>query len=81
LWSRGRASTAKTNAYTCLRDHELPGPDAAEYGAFPSSELPYALNTPYVSKRLLSDADKKIGDQVSSYWANFAAPAIPMTRG
>jgi para-nitrobenzyl esterase len=81
LWARGRAKTAKTNAYTYFWDHTLPGPDAALYGAFHTSEVPYVLNTLYMSERPFTDADRKIADQVSSYWANFAATGDPNGKG
>jgi para-nitrobenzyl esterase len=81
LWARGRAKTSKTNAYTYFWDHALPGPDAALYGAFHSSEVPYALNTLYMSERPFADADRKIAEQVSSYWVNFAINGDPNGKG
>jgi len=81
LWARGRAKTAKTRAFTYFWDHTMPGPDAAQYGAFHTSEVPYVLNTLYMSERPFTDADRKIADQVSSYWANFAANGDPNGKG
>lgn len=81
LWARGRAKTAKTAAYTYFWDHALPGPDAAVYGAFHTSEVIYAFNALYMSERPFTDADHKIADQVSSYWANFAATGDPNGKG
>lgn len=81
LWSRERAKTAKTKVYEYLWDHALPGPDAARYGAFHTSELPYAMNTLYMSDRPFTDADRKTADTMSSYWANFAANGDPNGKG
>ncbi len=81
LWARNRAKTAKTNAYTYFWDHALPGPDAATYGAFHTSEVPFALNTLYMSERPFTEADHKIADQVSSYWVNFATTGDPNGKG
>lgn len=81
LWSRERAKTAKTKVYEYLWDHALPGPDAARYGAFHTSELPYAMNTLHMSDRPFTDADRKIADTMSSYWANFAATGDPNGKG
>jgi len=81
LWARNRAKTSKTNAYTYFWDHTLPGPDAAQYGAFHTSEVLYALNTLYMSERPFTDLDKKIADQVSSYWVNFATAGDPNGKG
>lgn len=81
LWARDRAKTAKSNAYTYFWDHALPGPDAALYGAFHTSEVLYALNTLYMSERPFTAADHAIADQVSGYWANFAATGDPNGKG
>jgi glyoxylase-like metal-dependent hydrolase (beta-lactamase superfamily II) len=81
LWAKERARTAKTRAFTYLWDHALPGPDAARYGAFHTSEVPYVLNTLYTSDRPFTEADHKIAAMMSSYWANFAATGDPNGEG
>jgi len=81
LWATNRAKTAKTKAYTYYWNHTLPGPDAATYGAFHTSEVPYALNTLYMSDRPFTAADQKIADMMSSYWMNFAATGDPNGKG
>ncbi len=81
LWARVRSKTAKTKVYEYLWDHALPGPDAAKYGAFHSSEIPYVMNTLGRSDRPFTDSDKKIGALMSSYWANFAATGNPNGAG
>ncbi len=81
LWARDRAKVAKSNAYTYFWDHALPGPDAALYGAFHTSEVLYALNTLYMSERPFTAEDHSIADQVSGYWANFAATGDPNGKG
>jgi para-nitrobenzyl esterase len=81
LWARQRAKTAKTRAFTYLWDHALPGPDAARFGAFHSSEVPYVLGTLYASDRPFTEADRRIADMMSSYWANFAAAGDPNGTG
>ncbi len=81
LWARERAKTSKTPAYTYLWDHTLPGPDADRYGAFHTSEVPYVLNTLYMSDRPLTDKDRAIADMMSAYWANFAAKGDPNGKG
>lgn len=81
LWSRERAKTAKTPAYLYLWDHTLPGPDAQKFGAFHTSEVPYALNTLSMSDRPFTAADHQIADTLSSYWANFAATGDPNGPG
>jgi carboxylesterase type B len=81
LWALERAKTAKTKAYTYYWNHVMPGPDSAQYGAFHTSEVPYALHTLYMSDRPFTDADRQVEEQMSSYWANFAASGDPNGKG
>lgn len=81
LWAKARARTAKTAVYEYLWDHAMPGPDAARFGAFHTSEVPYVMNTLYMSDRPFTGADWKIADMMSSYWANFAATGDPNGKG
>lgn len=81
LWARKRDATMKTPTYIYLWDHALPGPEAAKWGAFHTSEVPYAMNTLYTSDRPFVDADRKIAEMMSSYWANFVATGDPNGAG
>ena len=80
-WAAARGATSKTNAYIYYWDHTLPGPDAGQYGAFHTSEVPYVLNTLGKSDRAFTADDRKIADMMSSYWANFAANGDPNGKG
>jgi para-nitrobenzyl esterase len=77
LWAKERSKTAKTKVYEYLWDHAIPGPDAQRFGAFHTSEVPYVMNTLYMSDRPFTDADRRIAAMMSSYWANFAATGNP----
>jgi carboxylesterase type B len=81
LWAKQRSGTSKTKVFQYLFDHALPGPDSARYGAFHTGEVPYVLNTLYMSKRPLTAADRKVADLASAYWANFAANGDPNGKG
>lgn len=81
VWAMNRATTAKTKAFTYYFDHTMPGPDAALYKAFHTSEVPYALNTLYMSDRPFTDQDQKIANLMSSYWVNFAMTGDPNGKG
>jgi len=81
LWAKQRARTARTRAFTYLWDHTIPGPDAARYGAFHTSDVPYFMNTLYMSDRPFTEADHKIGDMMSSYVANFVKTGDPNGKG
>ena len=77
LWAKERARTARTRAFTYLWDHAIPGPDATRYGAFHTSEVPYYMNTLYMSDRPFTEADHRIADMMSSYVANFVKTGDP----
>ena len=81
LWAQQRAQTSKTKAFIYFWDHALPGPDAAKYGAFHTGEVPYVMNTLYMSDRPFVDADRKIVEMMSSYWVNFIATGNPNGNG
>jgi len=81
LWAVQRAQTAKTKVYTYFWDHALPGPDANRFGAFHSSEIPYAMNTLDRSNRPFTDADRRIAATVSDYWVNFIRTGDPNSKG
>jgi len=81
LWARERSKTARTRVYEYLWDHALPGPDAERYGAFHTSEVPYVMNTLYMSDRPFTEVDRRIADMMSSYWVNFAATGDPNGKG
>ena len=81
LWAVNRAKTARTKVYTYFWDHTLPGPDAEQYGAFHTSEIPYVMNTLAMSDRPFVEADRKIADMMSSYWVNFIRTGDPNGKG
>jgi para-nitrobenzyl esterase len=81
LWAKERGKTGKTKVYEYLWDHAIPGPDAQRFGAFHTSEVPYVMNTLYMSDRPFTDTDRRIADMMSSYWANFAATGDPNGKG
>ena len=81
LWAKQRGRTARTRAFTYLWDHAIPGPDAARYGAFHTSEVPYFMNTLSMSDRPFTDADHRIADMMSSYIANFVKSGDPNGKG
>lgn len=81
VWAAARSKTSKAKIYTYFWAHVMPGPEAGKYGAFHTSEVPYALNTLSMSDRPFTTADRKVADRMSSYWANFAKKGNPNGRG
>ena len=81
LWATLRAKSARSKTFTYFWDHTLPGPDAAQYGAFHTSEVPYVMNALAQSDRPFTADDRRIADTMASYWANFAASGDPNGKG
>jgi carboxylesterase type B len=81
IWATARAKTTRSPTFTYFWDHTLPGPDAAQFGAFHTSEVPYAMNTLAFSDRPFAPEDRKIADTLSSYWATFVATGNPNGAG
>ena len=52
-------------------------PDFPNYGAFHTSEVPYALHTLHTWKRPWRPIDQEIENRMSSYWVNFAKTGNP----
>jgi para-nitrobenzyl esterase len=80
-WALKRSQASKAKTFTYFWNHALPGPDVAQYGAFHTSEVPYALNTLSMSDRPFADADRRIADIMSSYWVRFAETGDPNGGG
>jgi para-nitrobenzyl esterase len=80
-WAASRLAGSKTPAFLYFYNHVLPGPEAAKYGAFHSSEIPYVLNNLAESDRPFTQRDHWIADELSSYWVNFAERGDPNGRG
>jgi para-nitrobenzyl esterase len=76
-WAAARAENSKSPAYLYFWNHVLPGPDSEKYGAFHTSEVPYVFNSLEGSGRPFTAEDRRIADEVSLYWANFAASGDP----
>lgn len=52
-------------------------PDFPNYGAFHTSEVPFALHTLHTWQRPWRDVDREIEKTMSAYWVNFAKTANP----
>ncbi len=56
-------------------------PNFPNYGAFHTSEVPYALHTLHTWKRPWQSIDKELENMMSSYWVNFAKTGNPNGKG
>lgn len=68
--------------YAYLWTHVAPGPQAAHWRAFHSSEIPYVFQTFGASpERGFTAADRALSDRISTYWLNFVRTGNPNGAG
>lgn len=72
-WAKRRAKTGKSPVYVYLFDQAV----ASERGAYHGSDLAYWFNDLKAGNRAWTDDDRRVADQVSSYWANFVKTGNP----
>ncbi|MBB3956695.1 carboxylesterase family protein [Novosphingobium sediminicola] len=77
LWSKG----SPLPVYTYFWTHAQPGPSHDMRGAFHGSEIPYAFNSLDAVNLPWNEQDRKIGETMSSYWANIIAKGDPNGPG
>ena len=83
-WARMQSRTGRSKLYLYYFGHVPPLPNASWLGAQHGAEIPYVLNWPngtHSSMVAWSDADRKLAEQVSSYWVNFAKTGDPNGSG
>jgi para-nitrobenzyl esterase len=77
-WRSDRQEHGKAPIYAYLFGHVEPGPLAAQWKAFHSSEIPYVFNTLDASpERPFTAEDHQVALTVSSYWLNFVKAGDP----
>lgn len=82
LWAADRRKMSRRPIYAYLWTHAEPGPDAARYGAFHSSEIPYVFDTLDASpERLFTDLDRRLAAEMGGYWVNFVKTGNPNGPG
>ncbi|MBA2587604.1 MAG: carboxylesterase family protein [Alphaproteobacteria bacterium] len=72
-WAAGR----KSPVYYYDFEHVMPGAEAAPYGSYHSSELPYALDSLHTLNRPWTEADYKVSALTQAYWVNFIKSGNP----
>ena len=78
-WARLQAKTGKAKAYLYYFSHVPPGPRSATIRAYHASEIAYVFNT-LSTRAASSDADQRLADMMSGYWANFAITGNPNAK-
>jgi para-nitrobenzyl esterase len=78
-WMKLQTNTGKSEVYLYYFMRKVPfGKGQQNYGAFHSSELPYAYHTLRMSKtRPWNEVDLKLEQVMSDYWVNFANNGNP----
>ena len=79
-WVRLQAKTGKSKAFLYYFDRVPPGPDSGRYGAFHAAEIAYVFGN-LLPPRPWEDADRKLSDEMSTYWVNFATTGDPNGKG
>jgi para-nitrobenzyl esterase len=78
LW----AGYSKNKAYIYQFSHvPVDKPDFPDYGAFHTSEVPFALHTLHLWKRPWREIDFLVEKTMSSYWVNFVKQGDPNGKG
>jgi para-nitrobenzyl esterase len=81
-WADHRSRRGCAPMFAYLFAHIPPGPDAARYGAFHTSEVPYALATlDAAPQRPFTDIDRRVCAVTSGYWLNFVKNGNPNGQG
>ena len=82
MWAQQRQAGSGNPVYAYLWTHPEPGPDAARYRAFHSSEIPYVFDTLDASpERPFGELDRKLAAQMGAYWVNFVKTGNPNGAG
>ena len=80
-WAELQARRGKSRAYVYYFTHEPPpAGNQPSRGATHTAEIPYAFNN-LAANREWPEADRRLADQMSSYWVNFATKGDPNGKG
>lgn len=81
-WARLQSKTGRSKVFLYYFDRTAPGTaEQTKYGAFHSGEIAYALNTLARWDRPWTAVDRKLSEEMSTYWVNFAKTGDPNGRG
>lgn len=88
LWASMQARTGRAKAYYYFFSRSPPRPIrpgggdlSRPLGAFHTAEIPYVFHHLQAREWPWEDADRRLADVLSSYWANFAASGNPNSAG
>lgn len=79
-WVRAQIKAGKAPAYLYYFTRIPPSPVSDRYRAYHAAEIQYVFGN-LRAGRPWEEADRKLSDAMSSYWANFAASGNPNGKG
>ena len=74
-WATLQATKGHHNVYVYMFNRTSPGEE--QYGAFHSSEIPFALDNLHTWNLQWTSADQQLANVMSDYWINFARTGNP----
>jgi para-nitrobenzyl esterase len=81
-WASLRATSGRAPTYAYYFSRVSPGPQAARWRAFHSSEIPYVFGTfSAAPERGYTTADAELSETMARYWANFVRAGDPNGAG
>jgi para-nitrobenzyl esterase len=81
-WASLRATSGRAPTYAYYFSRVSPGPQAARWRAFHSSEIPYVFGTfSAAPERGYTTADAELSETMAHYWANFVRAGDPNGAG
>ncbi len=81
-WGKTQTQTGKQPVYMYNFNRELPAyTPKTDFGAFHSGEIVYAYDNLHTLDRPWTESDRKLADQMSTYWANFVKTGNPNGSG
>lgn len=72
-----RQTRRSPKVYIYYFNREIPWPQHPEYRVFHSSELPYVFDNLRLLHRPWQPVDRRVAEEVSTYWTNFAKTGSP----
>jgi para-nitrobenzyl esterase len=80
-WARTRAARDHAPLYVYDFTRGIPWPEHPEFGAFHSSDVPYAFANLDVLHRPWQEADRRLSETLAAYWVRFARTGDPNGPG
>ena len=80
-WARTRAARDHAPLYAYYFTRGIPWPEHPEFGAFHSSDVPYAFANLRLLHRPWQEADRRLSETLAAYWVRFAGTGDPNGPG